>query len=62
MQEMRKHAAWYTKGMPESARLRERLCRVSSLMEFEEILDDCLDAATRYGALKQAYQESQLVA
>jgi len=48
MNEMRKHAAWYTKGMPESARLRERLCRVSSLAELEEILDDCLEASRRH--------------
>ena len=51
MNEMRKHAAWYTKGLPESARLRDRLCHVVSFMELEEILGDCLDAAQRYGAL-----------
>jgi tRNA-dihydrouridine synthase B len=51
MNEMRKHAAWYTKGMPESSRLRERLCRVSSMMELEDILAECLDAAHRYAAM-----------
>lgn len=48
MNEMRKHAAWYTKGMPESARLRERLCRVASMTELEEILADCLAASQDY--------------
>lgn len=52
MQEMRKHASWYTKGMPESARLRDRLCRVDTLAEMDEILDEALDAAARYGALE----------
>ena len=46
--EMRRHAAWYTKGMPESARLRERLCRVSSLMELEDILAECLTVSHAY--------------
>lgn len=51
MQEMRKHASWYTKGMPESSRLRDRLCRVNTRVEFEEILGDALEAAARYGQL-----------
>jgi tRNA-dihydrouridine synthase B len=46
--EMRRHAAWYTKGMPESARLREKLVRVSSLMELEDILGECLAVSQRY--------------
>ncbi len=50
MQEMRKHASWYTKGMPESARLRDRLCRVDTLAQLDEILDDALEAAARHGA------------
>ena len=54
MQEMRKHASWYTKGMPESARLRDRLCRVETLAELDEILGDALDAAARYGAWEMA--------
>jgi tRNA-dihydrouridine synthase len=48
MNEMRRHAAWYTKGMPESARLRDRLVRVSTLMELEEILGECLEVSQRY--------------
>lgn len=54
MQEMRKHASWYTKGMPESARLREALCRVNLLTEMDAILDDALEAAARYGKLDAA--------
>jgi tRNA-dihydrouridine synthase B len=46
--EMRRHAAWYTKGMPESARLREKLVRVSGLMELEDILGECLAVSQRY--------------
>ncbi|MDF2439847.1 MAG: tRNA-dihydrouridine synthase [Abditibacteriota bacterium] len=53
MNEMRKHAAWYTKGMPESARLRERLCRVASMMELEEILADCLVASQNFDAWRE---------
>jgi tRNA-dihydrouridine synthase B len=48
MNEMRKHAAWYTKGMPESSRLRDRMCRVESMTELEELLGECLTAAERY--------------
>jgi len=48
MNEMRRHAAWYTKGMPESARLREKLCRVASLAELEDILAECLAVSQRY--------------
>jgi len=34
----RKHGGWYTKGFPSSARLRERLMRVVSLDELDEVL------------------------
>lgn len=51
MNEMRRHAAWYTKGMPESARLRDRMVRVSTLMELEEILGECLEVSHRYEAV-----------
>ncbi len=53
MNEMRKHAAWYTKGMPESARLRDRLCRVSTVEEMEEVFGDALEAVARYGMLAE---------
>ena len=50
---MRRHAAWYTKGMPESARLRDRLCRVSSMTELEEILEEALRIAHQYEAARE---------
>jgi len=52
--EMRRHAAWYTKGMPESSRLRERLCRVSSMMELEDILAECVRVSHAYARGMQA--------
>jgi tRNA-dihydrouridine synthase B len=48
LNEMRKHAAWYTKGMPESSRLRDKLVRVSTLMELEDILEECLEVSRLY--------------
>lgn len=36
MREMRKHGAWYLKGVRGAARMRERIVRVESLLEFEE--------------------------
>lgn len=51
MQEMRKHASWYTKGMPESSRLRGLLCQVTTFTEMEAILGEALAAAERYGKL-----------
>jgi hypothetical protein len=38
MPSFRKHATWYTKGFPGGAALRERLMRVRTLVELEEIL------------------------
>lgn len=38
IREMRKHIAWYTKGMPGSARLRSRIGEVSSIEELEKLL------------------------
>ncbi|MCA9509906.1 MAG: tRNA dihydrouridine synthase DusB [Myxococcota bacterium] len=34
----RKHATWYTKGFPQSARLRDRLIAIDSVAELEAIL------------------------
>jgi hypothetical protein len=34
----RKHGAWYTRGFRSSARLRDRLMRVTTLLELEEVL------------------------
>jgi len=38
MLSFRKHGGWYTRGFPSSARLRERLMRVHTLAELEEVL------------------------
>ena len=38
MREMRKHVAWYTKGLPGSAKLREEINRVESYAELEDLL------------------------
>jgi nifR3 family TIM-barrel protein len=40
VRDFRKHATWYTKGFPGSARLRERLIAISTLAELEAILAD----------------------
>ncbi len=38
IREMRKHVAWYTAGLPHSAKLRGRVNEVNSLLELEEML------------------------
>jgi nifR3 family TIM-barrel protein len=43
----RKHAAWYTKAFPDSARLRQRLLGISTLAELDAILGE-LDRATPF--------------
>lgn len=40
IREMRKHVAWYTKGMEGSARLREAINRVESYGELEDLLNE----------------------
>jgi hypothetical protein len=35
----RKHATWYTKGFPDSARLRGELIRIDSIADLQRILD-----------------------
>lgn len=42
IREMRKHVAWYTKGMEGSAKLREAINRVESYDELEELLNERL--------------------
>ena len=37
IREMRRHAAWYTKGIPGAARLRENLSQIESLEELEDL-------------------------
>jgi tRNA-dihydrouridine synthase B len=43
--EFRKHLGWYTKGLPASAQLRERLFQVESMVEAEAIFRDYLELA-----------------
>jgi tRNA-dihydrouridine synthase len=43
--EFRKHLGWYTKGLPASALLRERLFQVESMVEAEAIFRDYLQPA-----------------
>jgi tRNA-dihydrouridine synthase B len=38
VREMRKHAAWYTRGLRNSARLRETINRAQSQEEIKDIL------------------------
>lgn len=43
--EFRKHLGWYTKGLPASAHLRERLFQVESMVEAEGLFRDYLEPA-----------------
>ncbi len=43
----RRHATWYTKGFPDSARLRGRLIQIESLAELEDVLGP-LDPTTPF--------------
>jgi tRNA-dihydrouridine synthase B len=42
--EFRKHLGWYTKGLPDGAKLRQRLFEVRALQEVEEVLEGYLEA------------------
>jgi tRNA-dihydrouridine synthase len=43
--EFRKHLGWYTKGLPDSAHLRQRLFLVQSMAEAEALFADYLEPA-----------------
>jgi tRNA-dihydrouridine synthase B len=47
--EMRKHVAWYVKGLPRSHRLREQVNRTSSVEELRELLGSYLTEFERGG-------------
>ena len=47
--EMRKHVAWYVKGLPNSARVRERVNRTASVEEMVELLRVYLEELERGG-------------
>ena len=42
IREMRKHVAWYTKGMKGSAKLRDAINQVESYEELEVLLDKAI--------------------
>jgi len=46
--EFRKHLGWYCKGLPGSAKLRERLHQVDSLGQVEDIFADYLQNRHQY--------------
>ena len=43
VREMRKHIAWYLKGISGSAKLKEIINKEESIEKVEEILNDCLN-------------------
>lgn len=43
VREFRKHLGWYTRGLPEGRRLRQRLFQVRDLLEVREVLGRYLD-------------------
>jgi tRNA-dihydrouridine synthase len=47
MIEFRKHLAWYTKGLPRGAELREELFEASTLEEVEGLLEGYLEVYAR---------------
>ena len=40
IREMRKHVAWYTRGLPGSAKLRDAINQVDSYEELEALLNE----------------------
>ncbi len=47
--EMRKHVAWYIKGLPHSARVREQVNRTRTVEEMRDLLHHYLEALERDG-------------
>lgn len=43
LREMRKHAAWYTRGLPGSARLRDAFNRAATRDDFQKLVDTLTD-------------------
>jgi tRNA-dihydrouridine synthase len=58
--EFRKHLGWYCKGLPGSAKLRERLHQVDSLGQVEDIFGDYLANQQRYMDAQPAGRETEL--
>lgn len=49
IREMRKHVAWYTKGMKGSAKLRDQVNQVESYVQLEELLEKGISGSTILG-------------
>jgi len=47
--EMRKHVAWYIKGLPHSARVREQVNRTRAVAEMAALLEGYLEELERWG-------------
>jgi tRNA-dihydrouridine synthase B len=47
--EMRKHVAWYIRGLPHSARVREQVNRTRSVEEMADLLRSYLLELERHG-------------
>jgi tRNA-dihydrouridine synthase len=47
--EMRKHVAWYIKGLPHSAKVREQVNRTRGVEEMAELLSGYLEQLAREG-------------
>ena len=43
MKEMRKHIAWYYKGLPGAARMRDAINTVATMEDLEHLLEISLD-------------------
>jgi hypothetical protein len=46
---MRKHVAWYVKGLPNSARVREQVNRTRTVEEMADLLRAYLEELERHG-------------
>jgi nifR3 family TIM-barrel protein len=55
--EFRKHLGWYVKGLPGSARLRQRLHQVTALGDVEAIFEDYLEHRERYADEREPAME-----
>jgi tRNA-dihydrouridine synthase len=49
VREMRKHVAWYIKGLPHSARVREQVNRARTASELAGLLRDYLGELAAHG-------------
>lgn len=50
VQEMRKHAAWYIKGLRDSARVREQIMNAKSYSDMDQVLEQYKNTLEAFGA------------